>query len=446
LTKLVVTANVVGGTSSVQFTVLDGNTVVATQNATSGTQATIQIPSPKLWGPSSPFLYGLKASIAGDSVESYFGMRTFALGNELHPGIPDTGPQTGIDRSGGDLPGYPVTLNQSDPTICWNMCKQKPECKSWAYAIPNCDSYPKPTCWLKGVFAGAGANKCRVSGALAQPAQMVKRPLLNGKFVFLAGWLDQSWWPDGQYTAPTEEALAFDLESVKTFGLNSVRLHQKVNPARWYWHADRLGVVLLQDMIQKYGGASAKTVPPFMDEFKAMVKGLYNHPSIVQWTVFNEGDCIGVFDVPSTVKFAQSLDSTRLFDTNSGGPGNDLHIADVNDIHTYPWPGDPYPNSSQYAMLGEFGGIGAFVAGHEWVPKQCGTYLPVSTPEDEANTYIQMAKQIQAHKADISVSIYTQIADVERECDGFLNYDRTNKFNDAQTNAIKAANQALIGV
>jgi len=175
-----------------------------------------------------------------------------------------------------------------------------------------------------------------------------------------------------------------------------------------------------------------------------MIKGLYNHPSIIQWTVFNEGDCVGQFNVPDTVNFAKSLDNTRLFDTNSGGPGNDLHIADVNDIHTYPWPGDPVPNLTQYGMLGEFGGVGAFVAGHEWVPKQCQTYLAVSTPQDEANTYVTMTKQIVAKKDDISVSIYTQITDVERECDGFLNYDRTNKFNDAQTKAIHDANFALI--
>jgi len=221
-------------------------------------------------------------------------------------------------------------------------------------------------------------------------------------------------------------------------------LHQKVNSERWYWYADKLGVIVIQDMIQKYGGASSATVAPFRSDFQAMVKGRYNHPSIIQWTVFNEGDCVGVFNVPDTVSFAQSLDSTRLFDTNSGGPANDLHLADVNDIHTYPDPGDPLPNASQYAMLGEFGGIGAYVTGHEWVPHQCTTYLPVSTPQDEADTYISMTKTILSRKQDISCSIYTQISDVERECDGFLNYDRTNKFTAAQTESIRNANQALI--
>jgi len=250
--------------------------------------------------------------------------------------------------------------------------------------------------------------------------------------------------PDGIYTAPTEDALLFDLTSIQTFGLNAVRLHQKVNPQRWYYHADRLGIIVIQDMIQKYGGASSATIQPFNNDFKAMVSNLYNHPSIVQWTVFNEGDCVGVFNVPQTVQMAESLDSTRLFDTNSGGPANDLHIADVNDIHTYPYPGDPIPSFTQYGMVGEFGGIGAFVAGHEWVPGKCQTYLAVSTPQDECDTYVAMAKTILSRRDDISCSIYTQISDVERECDGFLNYDRTNKFNAAQTKAIYDSNQALI--
>jgi len=153
---------------------------------------------------------------------------------------------------------------------------------------------------------------------------------------------------------------------------------------------------------------------------------------------------VGVFNVPDTVSFAKAQDTTRLYDTNSGGPANDLHLADVNDIHTYPYPGDPIPSSTQYAMLGEFGGIGAFVSGHEWVPNQCTTYLHVNTPQDEANTYVSMTKTILSNIDDISCSIYTQITDVERECDGFLNYDRTNKFTSQQTQAIHDANQALI--
>jgi len=260
----------------------------------------------------------------------------------------------------------------------------------------------------------------------------------------MAGWLDQSWWPDGQYTAPTDEALEFDLTAVQMFGLNTVRLHQKVNPERWYYHADRLGIIVLQDMIQKYGGATEQTVKPFIEDLQSMISQRFNHPCIIQWDVFNEGDCVGVFNATAIVEMVQALDPSRLVDTNSGGPANDLHIADVNDFHTYPWPGHPMPSSTQYAMLGEFGGIGAFIDGHEWVPGQCQTYLPVNTPEEEADTYIQMVGIIKSEKTDLSATIYTQITDVERECDGFLNYDRTNKFSNDETQQIAAANQGLI--
>jgi hypothetical protein len=275
------------------------------------------------------------------------------------------------------------------------------------------------------------------------------RPLLNGQFTFLAGFLDQSWWPDGQYTAPTDEALAYDVQAVPMFGLNMIRLHQKVNPERWYYHADRTGVVVFQDMVQKYGHASSATVPLFVADFKAMVAGRGNHPSIVQFTAFNEGDCWHSFttppyDVAGIVNLSRSLDPHRLVDTDSGGGANDLHIGDVNDIHSYPYPGNPKPSSTQYAMVGEFGGIGAFVLGKEWKPMSCHTYLHVDTPHEEAAAYIKMAATIQAQTDNVSASVYTQTTDVELECDGFLNYDRSNKFSDADTAAIKKANQDII--
>ena len=133
-----------------------------------------------------------------------------------------------------------------------------------------------------------------MSGALGTPAFRARRPFINNRFLFLAGWLDQSWWPDGQYTAPTDEALAFDLLSLKDFGLNTVRLHQKINPERWYYYADTLGIVVLQDFVQKYGGATQATIPLFIDDAKAAVKSRYNHPSIIQYEVFNEDDCVSV--------------------------------------------------------------------------------------------------------------------------------------------------------
>ena len=119
--------------------------------------------------------------------------------------------------------------------------------------------------------------------------------------------------------------------------------------------------------------------------------------------------------------------------------------SQVNDIHSYPQPGtEVQPSSTQYAMIGEFGGIGAFVEGKEWKPKSCHTYLKVDTPHDEAKTYIDMAAKIEAAVNHVNASVYTQTTDVELECDGFLNYDRSSKFSENQVAAIRKANQAII--
>ena len=183
-----------------------------------------------------------------------------------------------------------------------------------------------------------------------------------------------------------------------------------------------------------------------------MIEGRGNHPCIVQWETFNEGDCWAVFDaagpphsVNDTVALARRTDwQHRLVDTDSGGGANDQPEGDVNDIHSYPDPGDPTPKGNKYAMIGEFGGIGAFVAGKEWVPGKCHTYEKVDTPQDEADTYVKMAAKILSQIGHLSASVYTQITDVELECDGFLNYDRSTKFTPAQTAAIRDANLKLI--
>lgn len=223
-------------------------------------------------------------------------------------------------------------------------------------------------------------------------------------------------------------------------------LLSRSNSERWYYWADKLGVAVLQDAPQKYGGASAATVEPFLSDLKAMFDGRGNHPSIIQWELFNEGDCWDVFNVSAVVEWATAYDPNRLIDTNSGGGANDLHIGNVNDIHSYPWPGNPSPSATQYAMIGEFGGLGAFITGKEWAPGQCGTYLPTPTPADEAGVYVNMTKLLLVSKytPGVSVSIYTQITDVENECDGFYNMDRSAKFSGGELAAVKAANQALI--
>lgn len=288
---LTLTANANSGSGGiVTATVYNNGAVVQTLSGASGSVLSSVIPNPRLWQPSNPFLFNLTITACSqastgvcDTVHSYFGMRSVTLGTYERPGTPPTGPQTGIDRGGMDLPGYPVALPQADPNLCWDMCNQTAECQAWAYGMPDCGGDPaQAQCWLKSGSPSPSSQPCRVSGAQGTAAGLARRPFINGNFTFLAGWLDQSWWPDGQYTAPTDAALAFDVQAIALFGLNTVRLHQKVNPERWYWYADVLGVVVLQDMIQQYGGASAATVPLFMADLKAMIDGRYNHPSIIQ--------------------------------------------------------------------------------------------------------------------------------------------------------------------
>lgn len=403
-----------------------------------------------MWSHAEPHLYDLIVTMAsGDVVTSYFGLRTFELGNGTF--VPSGPYMENFDRAGADMApcGSSGCVLAADATAqdCENQCSSTDGCIVYVFAPVDCSGKSGPICWLKNSITGGRSATCRNSKVMAHEGGT--KPLLNGKYTFMAGFLDQSWWPDGQYTAPSDEALEYDLVATKMFGLNMIRLHQKVNPERWYYHADRHGLVVFQDMIQKYGHASVDTIPLFVEDLKAMIAGRGNHPSIVQWTTFNEGDCWRVFDtapydVKGITELAKQLDPTRLVDTDSGGGANNQHIADVNDIHSYPYPGDPQPSGTQYAMVGEFGGIGAFVGGKEWVPNKCHTYLHADTPADEASKYIEMAKTIESRVDHIAASVYTQTTDLELECDGFLNYDRSNKFTDADTAAIAAANQAII--
>jgi len=312
-------------------------TVVATFAGDSFVEIQVPVPSPQLWSMDSPTLYDLAITVTepstgnSDSVGSYFGMREVSLLNFTTPPQPPTGPRVGMDNSGGDMPGMPVNVNSYSD--CWGLCNTTAGCAAWSFGVPNCGgSGAQAVCWLKAAVESWSSNQCRVAGDMGSPGGLAVRPAINGQFTFLSGFLDQSWWSDGEYAAPSDDALAFDLQIVKDLGMNTIRLHQKQNPQRWYYWADVKGVAILHDMVQKYGGASAQTVEPFMQELKALVDGVGNHPSIIQWETFNEGDCWNVFDVPSVVSWLQAYDPYRLVDTCSGGGANDLHIANVNDI------------------------------------------------------------------------------------------------------------------
>jgi hypothetical protein len=314
-----------------------------------GTPVELRLSDVKLWSPESPFLYDLRAELVQDgkvvdAVDSYFGMRSIAVG-------PDD----------------------------------------------------------KGV----------------------NRLLLNGKPVFQVGPLDQGFWPDGLYTAPTDEALKFDIEMTKKLGFNVTRKHVKVEPDRWYYWCDKLGLLVWQDMPS--GDRSVPDRKPdlvrtpesarqYELELRRMIDGLQNHPSIILWVVFNEG--WGQFDTPRITAWTKKHDPTRLVDCASGWndhPG----VGDVHDAHVYPGPGAPPVEKKRAAVLGEFGGLGLGVDGHTWATKNW-SYQGTSSKAELTRKYENLLRRAYRlrDEAGLAAAIYTQITDVETEINGLLTYDR----------------------
>jgi hypothetical protein len=264
----------------------------------------------------------------------------------------------------------------------------------------------------------------------------VTRMLLNGKPVFQYGPLDQGFWPDGLYTAPTDDALLYDLEMTKKLGFNMVRKHVKVEPARWYYHCDRMGLLVWQDMpsgdrhapwdpVGGHNGEEIKRTPEsaenFRQEWKAIIDALRNHPSIVVWVPFNEA--WGQFDTVDVTKWTMEYDPTRLVNCASGG--NDFPVGHILDIHRYPGPAIPKLEKERAVVLGEFGGLGLPLEGHTWQAKDNWGYRSFKTKEELAAAYRQLIYKLHPMIGQgLSAAIYTQTTDVEVEVNGLLTYDR----------------------
>ncbi|KAJ9469738.1 Beta-galactosidase [Diplonema papillatum] len=268
------------------------------------------------------------------------------------------------------------------------------------------------------------------------------QPILNGEYTFALGWLDQSFWSDGLYAAPTDAALKNEILYNKNLGFNLIRLHQKVNPKLWYHWADVVGVMIFQDMPQHY--TDAHGITPSVDLYEAdlreMMTRRMSSPSIVQWIIFNEADMIAHFNVSHELSLAQSLDSTRIIDAASGSPGQSLDLGNVSDVHHYPWPLPANVSSIQYNMAGEWGGIGYWMIDHLYLSDGCFSVTPVPTPEAGVAAYSTALANFLPLTVNISSSIITGSTDVERECDGFLTYDRVHKYNSTLTQQIAQVN------
>jgi hypothetical protein len=265
----------------------------------------------------------------------------------------------------------------------------------------------------------------------------VVRPMLNGKFVFQIGLLDQGYWPDGVFTAPTDEALLYDIEVAQKSGFNVVRKHIKTEPQRWYYHCDRLGVLVWQDMPNIWepdGVDSVEVRRQFRSEWKEIIDQHISSPSIVLWVPFNEN--WGAFDVKEITDWTKSYDPSRLVNGNSGynyAPGyrpayGDPGNGDFVDLHNYGEINDrnlPRPDENRAASLGEFGGKGLFVRGHLW-PVPNNAYEMQRSKQELTDTYVLMMNEVEQRVMyrGLSAAIYTQTTDVEHEINGLVTYDR----------------------
>ncbi len=267
--------------------------------------------------------------------------------------------------------------------------------------------------------------------SLGKDAKGFTRILLNNEPYFQFGPLDQGFWPDGLYTAPTDEALRYDIEITKKLGFNLARKHVKVEPDRWYYWCDKLGLLVWQDMPSgdKYIGArqpditrTPESASEFETELQALIEGHANHPCIVMWVPYNEG--WGQWDTPRIVEQIKRLDPSRLVDNASGWA--DRGVGDVNDMHKYPGPGSPDPEPNRAVVLGEFGGLGLPVSGHTWQAEKNWGYRSFTNAEALTEAYQELVAKVMPliETKGLSAAVYTQTTDVEVEVNGLMTYDR----------------------
>jgi len=275
----------------------------------------------------------------------------------------------------------------------------------------------------------------------------VPRLALNGEPLFQFGPLDQGWWPDGLYTAPTDEALRYDVEVTKRLGFNLIRKHVKVEPARWYFHCDQLGIVVWQDMPSgdRYIGGDApdlerspESAANYRREYQALIDGRRNHPCIVAWVPFNEG--WGQFDTEEVTAWTKAYDPSRLVDGPSGWA--DRGVGDMHDMHSYPGPGMPKVEEERAVVLGEFGGLGWPVKGHLWRDRDNWGYRNYKSAEELSTAYLALLPRLHDLIGQgLSAAVYTQTTDVEGEVNGLMTYDR--KVIKMDPERIGAANRVM---
>jgi hypothetical protein len=249
----------------------------------------------------------------------------------------------------------------------------------------------------------------------------INRLFLNNEVVFQYGPLDQGWWPDGLYTPATYDAMIYDIEITKKFGMNMARKHVKYESPLWYNLCDKMGLLVWQDMPAGETGRDRESKANFRVELKAMVDTLHNFPCIVMWVPFNEG--WGQHDTVEIVKWMQQYDPTRPINEASGW--HDRGSGDVSDMHKYPEPGMRPVEDKRVSVLGEFGGLGLPMKGHLWQEDRNWGYISYQNTEDLTDAYVRLMVMMRPLIGQgLSAAVYTQTSDVEIEVNGLMTYDR----------------------
>ena len=281
----------------------------------------------------------------------------------------------------------------------------------------------------------------------------ITRLQLNNKDLFQFGSLDQGWWPDGLYTAPTDEALLYDIQKTKDFGYNMIRKHVKVEPARWYTHCDKLGIIVWQDMpngdrepewqmYNYFTGSELNRTPEseahYRREWKEIMDYLYSYPCIGVWVPFNER--WGQFKTVEIAEWTKQHDPSRLVNPASGG--NHFPCGDMLDLHHYPNPSLDFYDAGRPTVLGEYGGIGWAIKEHLWAPDRNWGYVKFNSSKEVTDEYANYADQLyNLISRGFSAAVYTQTTDVEMEVNGLMTYDRkVIKVDEAR---IKAINERI---
>ncbi|RAI94767.1 glycoside hydrolase family 2 protein [Algoriphagus yeomjeoni] len=297
--------------------------------------------------------------------------------------------------------------------------------------------------------------------SMAPDENGIQRMMLNGEFLFQYGPLDQGWWPDGLYTAPSHEAMVFDIQKTQDMGFNMIRKHVKVEPATWYHACDKMGMLVWQDMpsgdmgngwemkVGVLGSGTDRDRTPeseaiFREEWKEIMDDFYNFPSIVVWVPFNEA--WGQFKTKQITQWTKNHDPSRLVNSASGGnfemEGTKI-AGDIIDLHNYPDAKMPAPGifgRENILVLGEFGGLGLPVDGHVWQQKDNWGYQSFKNQDELFDRYAGlMTKLGELIEAGLSAAVYTQTTDVEIETNGLMTYDRkVIKFDVSKMKSIHA--------